>query len=315
MSAGARRHSLAGMFKRIVVGYAGDRAGRDGALLASRLASLSGAALTVTYPYHPLFAEVPCSVAEQRAREELEAMLGPHAGLEQARFRWSGASWPIRALHELAEFEAADLIVFGAAPERLGRRHVDLMERMVHGAPCAVAVAPERYVEDERSAIERVGVGFLDTREGRAAAAMAAELARIAGEPLTIVSGSGLTGALAGYAAMSPALPEAERDMHEQAQAAAEQIAAELDGRVSVQVRRGDPARVLVEATRTLDLLVLGSRGYGLVRHVLLGGVSAEVMHRAHCPVLVLPRTSTRADAGPLQRSALDGERRAKACA
>jgi nucleotide-binding universal stress UspA family protein len=39
-----------------------------------------------------------------------------------------------------------------------------------------------------------------------------------------------------------------------------------------------------------LDLLVCGSRGYGPLRAVLLGGVSRRVAAEAHCPVIVLPR-------------------------
>ena len=38
------------------------------------------------------------------------------------------------------------------------------------------------------------------------------------------------------------------------------------------------------------DLLVLGSRGYGPRRAVLLGGVSGRVVRRAACPVIVVPR-------------------------
>ena len=41
---------------------------------------------------------------------------------------------------------------------------------------------------------------------------------------------------------------------------------------------------------RECDLLVCGSRGYGPVRRVLLGGVSRRLMRRAACPVVVVPR-------------------------
>lgn len=41
-----------------------------------------------------------------------------------------------------------------------------------------------------------------------------------------------------------------------------------------------------------LDLLVMGSRGYGPVRSALLGAISAEVTRTASCPVLVTPRGS-----------------------
>ena len=51
----------------------------------------------------------------------------------------------------------------------------------------------------------------------------------------------------------------------------------------------GDPVLVLEhEAGRGLDLLVLGARGYGPLRRVLLGGVSTRsyAAHPARCSVV-----------------------------
>ena len=278
------------MFTRILVGYAGDQAGRDAVKLAVRLADVTDAALSVAIPYHPLFAAVSGEVAEQRAREEIEAMLG-HGLPAGTRFHWSSSNWPIHALHELAGYERADLIVLGAAPERIERRHLNLMERMVHGAPCAVAVAPEGYAERPDAAFARIGVGFADTEEGRAAVAVARALAlRCGAGGVRLIAGAGLTGALLGYAAMSAALPQAEEEMLEQTRSAIERVARESAGRDTVVVHHEDPARLLTEASKELDLLVLGSRAYGPLRHVMLGSVSAELMRASHCPVLVLPR-------------------------
>jgi nucleotide-binding universal stress UspA family protein len=53
---------------------------------------------------------------------------------------------------------------------------------------------------------------------------------------------------------------------------------------------RGDPAAVIAEATEDFDLLAIGSRAYGPIRRALLGSVSAKMVARAPCPVLVLPR-------------------------
>jgi nucleotide-binding universal stress UspA family protein len=41
-----------------------------------------------------------------------------------------------------------------------------------------------------------------------------------------------------------------------------------------------------------VDMLVCGSRGYGPVRRVLLGGVSSPLIRRAQLPVTVVPRPS-----------------------
>ena len=52
----------------------------------------------------------------------------------------------------------------------------------------------------------------------------------------------------------------------------------------------GDPGRILAEASDDLDLLVVGSRGYGPLHSVLVGGVAGRVVREAACPVIVLPR-------------------------
>ena len=41
------------------------------------------------------------------------------------------------------------------------------------------------------------------------------------------------------------------------------------------------------------DLVVVGSRGFGLLRRALMGSVSESVVRHAHCPVLVVRREPT----------------------
>jgi nucleotide-binding universal stress UspA family protein len=54
-------------------------------------------------------------------------------------------------------------------------------------------------------------------------------------------------------------------------------------------VLRGHPAHAIVNEARDFvaDLVVVGSRGHGAVRTALLGSVSADIVDRAPCPVLV----------------------------
>ena len=52
----------------------------------------------------------------------------------------------------------------------------------------------------------------------------------------------------------------------------------------------GDPADQLGERSESLDLMLAGSRGYGPLRSVLVGGVSGRLMHTVHCPVIIVPR-------------------------
>jgi nucleotide-binding universal stress UspA family protein len=58
---------------------------------------------------------------------------------------------------------------------------------------------------------------------------------------------------------------------------------------VSTVVERSHPSRVLLEHAHGARLLVVGTRGRGGFVGLLLGSVSRAMMHRAPCPVAVVP--------------------------
>ncbi|MEU0571649.1 universal stress protein [Nonomuraea sp. NPDC005983] len=60
------------------------------------------------------------------------------------------------------------------------------------------------------------------------------------------------------------------------------------DVEVTESVVRGHPVPVLVEASLTAELVVVGSRGVGGFASAVLGSVSHGVLHRARCPVAVV---------------------------
>jgi nucleotide-binding universal stress UspA family protein len=91
-------------------------------------------------------------------------------------------------------------------------------------------------------------------------------------------------------------MPTDEKE-REQVRAAAQQMVDKTAAQVgykrppSVHVRAitGIPAEVLLDVSRDADLLVLGSRGAGSFRRMLLGSVTSHIVHHAVCPVTVIP--------------------------
>jgi nucleotide-binding universal stress UspA family protein len=87
-------------------------------------------------------------------------------------------------------------------------------------------------------------------------------------------------------------LPEAEEAVRREADSTLVRLAAPFSGRnwsIDRRVVRGRAPGVIVEAAADVaaDLIVLGSRGQGPIASMLLGSVSAEVVERGSCSVLV----------------------------
>ncbi len=238
------------MYRLILVGYDGRPPGADALTLARGLARIEGAKLVLCAALELDPLATPASAYERaiaEAEERLAAEAARTLGETPFKLRVVGGVSPPRALHEVAEDEGADVIVLGST-HRHGLGRVvpgSVAERLLHGAPCAVIVAPSGFASHETLELRSIGVGF----DGRNEASHAREVA----------------GALAS------------------------ELGAELTT-ITVGEDDGDPAKVLVERSRDLDLLVVGSRGYGPIRHALVGNVSWDVLRQAVTPVLVVPR-------------------------
>jgi nucleotide-binding universal stress UspA family protein len=199
---------------------------------------------------------------------------------------------PSDALQALAEKGEADLIVLGSTH----RAHIgsvapgSVAEHLLHGARCRLVIAPKGYGSEDHSQdrLRVAAVGFDGMAESYAALEEAAKLAYKFGGSLRVI-GVATPVPPMGAAAAAQAGAEAGPDFQTQLNAAVAQLPPEI--RALPVYERGDPVRKLLEAAEMgIDLLVLGSRGFGPMMRLLIGSVSSRVIREAPCPVLVVPR-------------------------
>ena len=189
-----------------------------------------------------------------------------------------------RGLHYLAREHEADLLAVGSNPRSLVGRVLlgDVTRAALLGAPCAVAVAPLGYAAGAGT-LARIGVAYDGSPESDAALKCARELASIHDATLSALavvdpsSYGSLVRAVAG------------RESEEERVAAATRELDALDG-VQGHVAVGDAGEELAAFGEDLDLLVLGSRGYGPIRSLMLGTTATYLAANAPCALLVLPR-------------------------
>lgn len=255
--------------------------------------SVCATPVSAAYPMPPEQDLVPYA---ERALEALEAELeAGEVAVEYRTVRGPSAPW---ALHHVAESEDASVLVVGSTNRGATGRVLpgSTAERLMHGAPCPVAVVPHGWSGE--GSPRTIGVAYVDTDEGRNALRAAHELARRAGATLRVLTVARVgAGAHAETETVQPGrrgkrFDEVEGEHRVRTEEAVRRAVAELGGEVPVEVDAflEDPADVLVRISEHLDLLVCGSRGYGPLRAVLLGGVTRRVTSAARCPVLVLPR-------------------------
>jgi nucleotide-binding universal stress UspA family protein len=201
---------------------------------------------------------------------------------------------PAHALHDLAEAEHASIVVVGATRTGHAGRVLPgaTAERLLHGAPCPVAVVPDGYRTTTHPAIRRIGVAYNSSDESTAAVSAAVDAARALGAELEVI---GVVAAeLYGAPVMmgGPSYIIVREDVVRTVKEGVDALVAELPAELKAEgvTLEGDPAEEIAARTADLDLLVIGSRGYGPLRSVLVGGVSGRVAREAQCPVIVVPR-------------------------
>lgn len=279
---------------RLLVGFDGSGGGRDALELARVICAHTGGGAVVATV---LFGDtMPIELARldgERTDESEPLFAAAREALGEVEVEtraYRGVS-PAGVLTVLAEGEGFDAIVVGS-PHRgaIGRVVLGSVARsLLDGAPCGVFVAPHGYAEDPHTTFGTIAVGYDGAPESKQALRRAEGLALAASSRLLLITAVSTPAFVVGPAGYAPAPEPVPPGVDELQRRALESI----DPRLGVERRRGDgsPGSVLVrECEEGVDLLVLGSRGYGPLTRVLLGSVSRHAAQEATCPVLVVPR-------------------------
>ena len=276
------------MFENVVVGIDGAQGGRDAVGLARRLARPDARA-TIAHIYGGMPAERGGGISFNEERDKSQAML------EREREQcWPGSDTVSlygtsagRGLHELAQQRRADLLVVGSCG-LFGRVLMrDDTRAAFIGAPCAIAIAPRGYSSHE-APIATIGVGYAGDPESERALAAARELAADTGariRALRVITADDVRR----QAPLPADWPEASRTMVEQMQEGLRKLKG-----VEATAVYGGPREQLRQLGEESDVLIVGSRGYGPLGSVLHGSVSSWLERHSACPLLVLPRDTSR---------------------
>jgi nucleotide-binding universal stress UspA family protein len=275
---------------RIIVGYDGGGQAADAFALGRLLAGPLEAELTAAcvYPSGPGGAEWG-----EEVRGGAERQLAAIANDGEVRRVAVSSSSAARGLMELAESEHADLLVVGSPDHgKVGDALLGSVARsLLHGAPCAVAVAPKGYDERAVGPPRTIGVGYNASPEAQLAldgAVRLAEACKARLRLIAVIHQRDLFPDAAWLAGLRDYPNAYRRELQLRLEHAVAEAPAKLDARGRVVV--GSTSGSLRRAGRRLDLLVLGSRGYGPVKRVLLGSVAGALLRAAPCPVVVWPR-------------------------
>ena len=272
------------MFSHILIGVDERPGGRDAIALGRDLLA-DGGELTLAHVHlgeaKPTRGASPAfgDAQRERSRQLLEAARAD-AGVD-AQFASVGRPSVGRGLHELAERRGADLLVVGSPSRSLFGRVLigDDTRDALNGAPCAVAVAPAGYSERTLHWRE-IGVGYDGSPESEHALAVARQFASERGAKVSAFEAVSLPFDGRGAGQAIPQLVDDARD----------RIAARGD--VEPHAAYGAAAEELALYGASVDLLIVGSRGYGPIGRLVHGSTSQRLAHIARCPLLVLTRAT-----------------------
>lgn len=278
--------------RRVLVGYDGTEGGRDAIALAKLLAEADAEFLLVD-----VIPPVGISFMHPRRLEDedppqsrgffFEALRDLPAG--RVETRTYVANSVAHVLTEIAEEEDIELIAIGPCrPGIVGRILLGSVgPGLLHGAAAPVCAATRGYDKHHQPTIRRIAVAWDGSPEAREAVLHAEALARRETAKLRLVTVDVADTTAPGVIGWEPVVPKSPREVLDEGVA---MICPELETEGRLIDGGSIAAAIAAECRVGVDLLVVGSRGYGAIGRVLVGSVATGLLCRARCPVLTIPR-------------------------
>jgi nucleotide-binding universal stress UspA family protein len=291
MASAGRGHSFTGvyckeiaMYTNVVVGMDGTDAGRAVLACAGALAPSPRQLTLVNVRVLDAPARGYIAAFDPEMRERSVQLLRAEQQRAPAAETLSVLAADVgTGLRHAAESRGADLMVVGSCHRSsVGRVFAgDDTRSALHGAPCAVAVAPRGYHESvKRPGL--IGVAYDGSPDSEVALAHARALAKETGARVVARHVTQLR--VYGAGGWAPAVVE---DAEAQIARAREQLG-EL-GDLDLSVVIGATGEELAAFSETVGVLVCGSRHNGIVKRVALGSTSDFLARDCACPLIITP--------------------------
>jgi nucleotide-binding universal stress UspA family protein len=136
----------------------------------------------------------------------------------------------------------------------------------------------------------RIVVGVDGSAQSRRALGWAAQEAKLRGAHLSVIHAYTLPHLGAEQSLTTEAITRIQREAQDLIENEVDQLGELAAGiELSCAAAEGAPTQLLLDAAEEADLLVVGSRGRGGFKALLLGSVSQQCAHHATCPVVIVP--------------------------
>jgi nucleotide-binding universal stress UspA family protein len=284
-------------FSRLAAAIDLSPASVDAAVLAAAIGGADADVLLIAIEPDLAFLILPDD--EPSVRHETERLLGNvrSAYVPDALITVGKDLSIAHGLRRIADERDRQLLILGSSRRArtgavaIGQKTRQLLDHL----PCSLAIAARGLAEQPTFKLSRVGIGFDGGSESEAALAAAAGIAATSGAELVI---RGVVDdripALAWPDLWLAEVKEIWGEVidHEvrALQTLIDEHAAHLNVTVTTEVTRGRPATSLSELADDVQLLVIGSRRWGPMARLLLGGTGEALVNGAGCSLLLVPR-------------------------